>query len=120
MQDGNLSVEEMRGFAAPDDSVPAIVVNTNDDPRARAFTVVHELGHLLLAALGEPTGAETEAWCDDFAGEVILPRHWLERRSRSSTGGTPSRWLTRWRFASGSPHSRPPCGSVERNCSTAG
>jgi Zn-dependent peptidase ImmA (M78 family) len=79
MQDGSLSVDDMRGFAAPDAAVPAIVVNTNDDPRARAFTVVHELGHLLLAALGEPTGPETEEWCDDFAGEVILPKHWLAR-----------------------------------------
>jgi Zn-dependent peptidase ImmA (M78 family) len=79
MQDGSLSVDEMRGFAAPHPSVPAIVVNTNDDPRARAFTVVHELGHLLLAALGEATGRATEDWCDDFAGEVILPKHWLER-----------------------------------------
>jgi Zn-dependent peptidase ImmA (M78 family)/transcriptional regulator with XRE-family HTH domain len=89
MQDGNLSVEEMRGFAAPHDSVPAIVVNTNDDPRARAFTVVHELGHLLLAALGEPTGSETEEWCDDFAGEVILPNHWLEREFAKVDGRDP-------------------------------
>ena len=36
--------------------VPAVVVNTHDDPRARAFTVVHEVGHLCLAALGEPAG----------------------------------------------------------------
>ena len=38
MQDGSMSVTQMRGFAAVHDSVPAVVVNTKDDPRSRAFT----------------------------------------------------------------------------------
>jgi Zn-dependent peptidase ImmA (M78 family) len=89
MQDGSLRVDDMRGFAAPHSMVPVIVVNTNDDPRARAFTVVHELGHLLLAAIGEPTGPETESWCDDLAGEVILPAHWLEGAVAGMPRATP-------------------------------
>ncbi|MGH3064228.1 MAG: ImmA/IrrE family metallo-endopeptidase [Gaiellaceae bacterium] len=60
MQDGSLEVDDMRGFASPGD-VPAIVVNTNDDPRARAFTIVHQLGQLLRAHAGRPTGPTTEA-----------------------------------------------------------
>jgi Zn-dependent peptidase ImmA (M78 family) len=78
MQDGSLPVDMVRGFAAMHPQVPAIVVNTQDDPRARAFTIIHELGHLYLAALGRPVGPQTEAWCDDFAGEVIMPRGWME------------------------------------------
>lgn len=74
MQDGALSVDRMRGFASTHERVPAIVVNTNDDPRARAFTVVHELGHLLRARAGRATGAGTESWCDDFAAGVLAPR----------------------------------------------
>lgn len=74
MQDGSLPVEEMRGFASTHPAVPAIVVNTNDDPRARAFTVVHELGHLLRVRAGRPAGTQLEAWCDDFAGELLAPR----------------------------------------------
>lgn len=35
MQDGSLPVERVRGFASTHPQVPAIVVNTNDDPRAR-------------------------------------------------------------------------------------
>src|ERR1035438_1836144 len=44
MQDGSMELDVMRGFASVDDVVPAIVVNNADDPRARAFTVIHELG----------------------------------------------------------------------------
>lgn len=72
MQDGTLPVEMMRGFASIHRSVPAIVINTKDDPRARAFTVLHELGHLYLTLGGAlPSGAET--WCEEFAGQVLMP-----------------------------------------------
>ena len=73
MQDGSLPLTMMRGFASTHPSVPAIVVNTQDDPRARAFTAIHELGHLILGAAGEPVGPETEPWCDNFAGAVLMP-----------------------------------------------
>lgn len=47
MQDGSLPVEAMRGFASTHELIPAVVINTKDDPRARAFTLIHEVGHLL-------------------------------------------------------------------------
>lgn len=72
MQDGSMTPEEMRGFAAFHDQAPAIVANTKDDPRARTFTVVHELGHLAWAASGA-RGPGDEAWCNRFAGEVLMP-----------------------------------------------
>ena len=75
MQDGSMPVELMRGFAAPHPSVPLIVVNTQDDPRARAFTLIHEFAHLNLAAIGQKEWADTEAWCEGFAGEVLMPRN---------------------------------------------
>jgi Zn-dependent peptidase ImmA (M78 family) len=78
MQDGALPVEAMRGFAAVHPQVPAIVVNTQDDARARAFTAIHELGHHYLAAFGEEVGPETESWCDAFAGEVLMPLGWVQ------------------------------------------
>jgi Zn-dependent peptidase ImmA (M78 family) len=74
MQDGSMPVEMMRGFAAPHPSVPLIVVNTQDDPRARAFTIIHEFAHLNLAAIGQKDWADTEARCNSFAGEVLMPR----------------------------------------------
>jgi Zn-dependent peptidase ImmA (M78 family) len=74
MQDGSLPVDELRGFASKHSNVPAIVINTNDDPRARAFTAIHELGHLLRVRAGRQTGPMTEQWCNDFASAVLTPR----------------------------------------------
>ena len=85
MQDGPVAVKEMRGFASIEPrEVPAILVNNMDHPRARAFTVVHELGHILLAARGERVGSDTERWCDGFAGEVLMPADWLAEEFEAS------------------------------------
>jgi Zn-dependent peptidase ImmA (M78 family) len=67
----------MRGFAATHTTVPVIVINTQDDPRARAFTLLHELAHLYLAALDVAPPRDVEAWADAFAGDVLMPRAWV-------------------------------------------
>ncbi len=85
MQDGSMPLDMMRGFASVDDTVPTIVVNNVDDPRARAFTVLHELGHLVLAQVG-PTATERAA--NDFAGELAMPRDWFEQELRAAPGRT--------------------------------
>ena len=78
MQEGPVPVQEMRGFASIEPSAaPAILVNNKDDPRARAFTVLHELGHVILAARGEQVGRQTERWCESFAGRLLMPETWL-------------------------------------------
>jgi Zn-dependent peptidase ImmA (M78 family) len=66
MQDGTLPLEEMRGFVSLHDDVPVIVINTKDDPRARVFTLIHELGHLLRPSA-------SEAWCNGFAAGFLMP-----------------------------------------------
>lgn len=88
MQDGSMPVELMRGFASTHPTVPAIVVNSTDDPRARAFSVVHELGHLILAVSGVAVGRQTEQWCNQFAGEVLVPAGWLAEAFRAARGLT--------------------------------
>jgi Zn-dependent peptidase ImmA (M78 family) len=87
MQDGKVAVNMMRGFASTHAQVPAIVVNTDDDARARAFTVVHELGHLLRAEAGRPPRSSDEPWCDDFAGEVMVPGPALRVDFARESGG---------------------------------
>jgi Zn-dependent peptidase ImmA (M78 family) len=89
MQNGDLPLEVMRGFAATDSSVPAIIVNTQDDPRARAFTTLHELGHLILSTRGELVNDWTEAWCNDFAGEVMVPEDALRSVHGTGPNGDP-------------------------------
>lgn len=90
LQEGPVSVDDMRGFASIEPaSVPAILVNSKDDPRARAFTAIHEFGHLLLALRGEKAwSSETERWCDEFAGEVVMPTDWLAEEVAASSGPT--------------------------------
>ncbi|MEJ7826119.1 MAG: XRE family transcriptional regulator [Solirubrobacteraceae bacterium] len=84
MQDGSMPVEDMRGFASIDSAVPVVVANTKDDPRARAFTVIHEFGHLVLVANGVPPDRHTERWCNEFAGEMLMPSDWLAEAFRES------------------------------------
>jgi Zn-dependent peptidase ImmA (M78 family) len=89
MQGGPVEVTEMRGFASIEPaSLPAILLNSKDDPRARAFTLVHELGHLVLSRRGEKVGPQTERWCDRFAGQVLMPTEWLREEFGSSSGST--------------------------------
>jgi Zn-dependent peptidase ImmA (M78 family) len=89
MQAGGVPVEEMRGFASIEPAeVPAILVNNKDDPRARAFTVLHEFGHVVLARRGESVGPATERWCESFAGSVLMPSDWLREEFDASKART--------------------------------
>jgi len=86
MQDGSMPLEQMRGFASQHPTVPAVVINSTDDPRARAFSAIHELGHLILAARGQAPGPRTEQWCNEFAAEVIVPTDWLREIVERAAG----------------------------------
>ena len=76
-----IDVEVFRGFAIADDVAPFIVINDGDAKPAWSFTLLHELVHLLLGQTGI-SGAcaesETERFCNDVAGEFLLPAHELE------------------------------------------
>ncbi len=109
MQDGPVEVDQMRGFASIEpETLPAILLNSKDDPRARAFTLLHELGHLALSRRGERVGPETERWCDRFAGQVLMPTDWLRDEFASSSGST----LDRIRGAARSFHVTPLAAAV--------
>lgn len=71
--------EGVRGFLAPHPDVPAIYVNSSEDPRAQAFTIIHEFAHLLLAVTGQRETDE-EAWCEQYAGELLMPQETFELR----------------------------------------
>jgi len=87
MQDGSMPVTMMRGFAATHPRVPAIVLNTKDDPRARVFTLIHELGHLLRSRAAISTGPGDEKWCDEFASALLMPEaSWRQDLAGASFG----------------------------------
>ncbi|WP_206020871.1 ImmA/IrrE family metallo-endopeptidase [Roseococcus sp. SYP-B2431] len=64
-----------RGFAIADKLAPFIVVNDQDAKSAWAFTLLHELAHLLLGETGVSGGAphgRVEQLCNDAAAAVLV------------------------------------------------
>ena len=47
-QQGNVDLQEARGFAIADEYAPFIFINSNDAEAARMFTLAHELCHLWM------------------------------------------------------------------------
>ena len=80
-----LGTDAIRGFALWNDYAPLVAVNTTFIPQARAFTLFHEVGHLLLREdaasdehIGESPslamGSSIERWCERMAASVLLPQ----------------------------------------------
>lgn len=64
-----------------------VIVFTNEAPNGQAFTLAHELGHVVLrqSALSgfpgssAPSAKHIEDWCDAFAGAFLVPLDALAR-----------------------------------------
>ncbi|MBI3208791.1 MAG: ImmA/IrrE family metallo-endopeptidase [Candidatus Solibacter usitatus] len=72
----NIPADTFRGFAIADPVAPFILVNDQDAKQAWAFTALHELVHLWLGTTGVSGGnadAKIERFCNDVAGEILLP-----------------------------------------------
>ncbi len=76
----DISENVFRGFALADDVAPFVVINDNDAVAARAFTLMHELAHIWMGASGVSgplrwlSESAVERFCNDVAGEFLLPR----------------------------------------------
>lgn len=87
-----ISPKVFRGFAVADRLAPMIVINDQDAKAAWSFTLIHELTHIFvgntgvsgLPATSEPhtPNARIERFCNDVAGELLLPEHALARTPR--------------------------------------
>lgn len=72
-----------RGFAIADDAAPFIVINAKEAKPSRSFTLMHELAHIWLGTTGVSGQASAavpinktamiEKFCNDVAGEFLLP-----------------------------------------------
>ena len=72
----NIRVEIFRGFASSDQVAPLIVINDQDARSAWSFTALHELVHLWLGNTGISgidAGIKIEQYCNDVAGEILVP-----------------------------------------------
>jgi len=75
----SMPLEDARGFALSDEEPEIIVVNSKDIIEARIFTLMHELGHLLLGESGIDipefkSENEIEKWCNEFSSSFLLPK----------------------------------------------
>ncbi len=75
-----IDLEIFRGFALADKVAPFIIINDQDAHSAWSFTLLHELVHLWLGQTGV-SGARAELaieqFCNDVAGEFLLPEEEL-------------------------------------------
>jgi Zn-dependent peptidase ImmA (M78 family) len=84
----NIPLEIFRGFAIADPLAPMIVINDQDAGTAWSFTALHELVHLWLGSTGisgTDTAAAIEQYCNDVAGELLLPAAELQAFPKPST-----------------------------------
>lgn len=80
----DVEVKEVRGFSLSEPVLPVIGLNGSDSVNGRIFTLIHELGHLLLGDggscdLGDYTQVSSpevpvEVLCNAFAGALLVPR----------------------------------------------
>jgi len=75
----SMPFEETRGFSLTDDTLPTIVLNTNDSINGKIFSLFHEYAHLMLhhggiCDMGYRNTQEIEIFCNHFAGAFLVPR----------------------------------------------
>ena len=86
-----IPVSTFRGFAIADAIAPFVVINDQDAKTAWSFTLLHELAHLWLDTTGiSGSGSEqaVEQFCNDVAGETLLPTRDLKSLENISSQGT--------------------------------
>lgn len=58
-----------------DNKIPVIVVNKNFPVERKRFTLLHELGHLLMNLPDDYSDKEREKLCHRFAGSFLIPQN---------------------------------------------
>lgn len=90
-QTSKVPLKEMRGFSLSEPHLPVIVLNANDPPRGRVFSLLHEFTHLMLnlSGLCEPERVSwrartqdesVEVFCNHAAGAALVPARDLLRQ----------------------------------------
>jgi len=83
-----VDVEECRGFALSEESIPVIGINSKDAYNARIFTLIHELAHILYrdsVLINDSLagyfggGRSMEQKCNRLAADILVPEGDLTR-----------------------------------------
>src|SRR5262249_16081210 len=93
--------EDGSGFCLSHPEHPVIVINTKKQTRARRnFTMIHELGHLLMhkSGISGPIVRlnDTERLCNRFAGGLLAPLSYVAKRLASDVVKDPELDDVRW------------------------
>jgi len=72
------SFEGLSGYA--NDNIPLIVINSCLSNELKRFTLLHELGHLIMLFREDVSAKDIEKLCNTFASELLLPRSVLIAR----------------------------------------
>lgn len=95
----SMAPTDCRGFSLyGGDQPPVIVVNNQEVPQAKSFTLFHEYGHIILrdSALCNAVGSEAEnnePFCNRFAASVLMPPAVVsEAIKREHITGIPADW----------------------------
>jgi Zn-dependent peptidase ImmA (M78 family) len=93
-----LKIEEMRGTALAETTLPVILVNGKDRGNGRVFTLLHEFCHLALRQSGvsnvggernDAPNPNVERFCNAVAAAALMPSEWLlGEHLVASKGGT--------------------------------
>lgn len=76
-QTTGINVSTFRGLSIHHDTLPIVILNGADAAYGKVFTLFHEVGHLLNRSSGVCLvldNSDTEALCNAFAAEVLMPR----------------------------------------------
>jgi Zn-dependent peptidase ImmA (M78 family) len=88
-----LSQQGCRGFSLVDEVAPVVAVNSAYTVPARIFSMVHEVGHLVLhepgfcARLADANA--TERWCERFAAVLLMPEKAFREYVAERFAGSP-------------------------------
>lgn len=72
--------EDARGFTLSDSFPNIVTINSKDSIEARIFTLMHEVGHVLLKDTGISipdfnNQNKVEKWCNEFSSNFLLPKN---------------------------------------------
>lgn len=78
-----IDIGVMRGFSIAEMPLPVIGINRGETPRARIFSIMHELTHLMVRQSGicdfsedeslPPEDRRIEVFCNAVAAEILVP-----------------------------------------------
>lgn len=95
--------DEVSGFAVAHNTLPVIAVNRKDFPNRRAFSLLHELVHLILHQSGAsdldvdaarpPEEQQVEVFCNRAAAAALMPKeHFLSQPDVQARGARNEGW----------------------------